>query len=137
LGLGWEYWRNIFAGMLIKFTDQLRTGDFISTDIAVGTIKRISLPRTDLINEKGELVFVPNQRLRNSVVTHLHKTHDVNICVFNVQTREDQTLDDLYQIAYNCPYIAVNRMVTVELKEDGLYQVKATIIDNSFIENAN
>ncbi|MDH3492323.1 MAG: mechanosensitive ion channel family protein [Acidobacteriota bacterium] len=137
LGLGWEYWRNIFAGMLIKFTNQLRKGDFISTNIVRGTIRRISLPRTDIINEKGELVFVPNRRLRNSVVTHLRKTHDVNICVFNVKTRKDQTLDDLYQIAYNCPYIAVNQIVAVELKEDGVYQVKATIIDNSFIENAN
>lgn len=137
LGLLWEYWKNILSGVLIKFTSQFKLEDFISTEIVRGTVVNIYLARTELINEKGELVMVPNNQLRNSVVTHLHKTHDVNICAFTVKAGNSETLEDLYQMAHNCPYIAVNQDIAVERKTGEEWVVKATIIDNSFIEHAN
>ncbi len=135
LGLGWEYWKNMFSGVLIKFTGQINEQDFISTDFVQGTIKTIHLARSELINEKGELVIIPNSRLRNSVVTHLHKIHDVNICVFEVKNSGGLTTNDIHSLAYNCPYISSNQAISVEKRQDQ-YVVKATIIDNSFTENA-
>jgi small-conductance mechanosensitive channel len=137
LGLSWEYWRNIFSGVLIKFNDQFNEGDFVSTDVVTGTFKKIYLSRSELMNEKGELVFVPNHKLRDRVVTHLHKTHDVNICIFNVRTTNDQPLENIYQLAHYCPYISANQEISVEKKQKNNYVIKATIIDNTFTEYAN
>jgi small-conductance mechanosensitive channel len=137
LGLGWEYWKNIFAGVLIKFNDQFKKGDFISINKIKGTLKTIRLSRSELINEKGELVVIPNNELRNKVLTHLHRTQDVNICIFNVKNTIDQSPEAIYKLAYDCPYISGNQEISVEKKQKNEYIIKATIIDNSFIEYAN
>lgn len=137
LGLGWEYWKNIFAGVLIKFNDQFKKGDFISTNKIKGTLKTIYLSRSELINEKGELVVIPNNRLRNKVLTHLHRTQDVNIRIFNVTNTNNQSSEDIYKLAYDCPYISGNQEISVEKNQKNEYLIKATIIDNSFIDYAN
>lgn len=137
LGLGWEYWKNIFAGVLIKFNDQFKKGDFISTNKIKGTLKTIHLSRTELQNEKGEWVVIPNNELRNRVLTHLHSPQDLNICIFNVKDPANHSSEALYKLAYDCPYISGNREISVEKKRKDEYIIRATIIDNSFMESAN
>ncbi len=137
LGLGWEYWRNIFAGIMIKFNNRFKAGDFISTNQIQGTLKTINLSRSELVNEKGELVIIPNNEIRNTVLTHLHRTQDVNICIFNVTTSQDQTSQGVSKMAYDCPYISANQEIAVEKQKPNEFIVRATIIDNSFIEYAN
>ena len=61
-GVGFNYWRNVFAGILIKFSNQFRAGDIISADFAQGQLSAIHLSQTKLINDKGELVVIPNAK---------------------------------------------------------------------------
>ena len=71
--VGFNYWRNVFAGILIKFSNQFRAGDIISADFAQGQLSAINLSQTKLVNDKGELVVIPNSKIRAAVLKQLYK----------------------------------------------------------------
>ncbi len=137
LGLGWNYWRNVFSGILIKFKNQLKRGDFISTDFTKGVIRSVSLAQSELVNDKGELVIIPNYKLRSSVLKHLQETNNVKVYTFLFTSSKNESVDDIYHLALNCPYISVNQEIVVKRDISNKFQIKASIIDNSFAERVN
>lgn len=137
LGLGWNYWRNVFSGILIKFKNQLKRGDFISTDFTKGVIRSVSLAQSELVNDKGELVIIPNYKLRSSVLKHLQETNNVKVYTFLFTSSKNESVDDIYHLALNCPYISVNQDIVVKRDISNKFQIKASIIDNSFAERVN
>ncbi len=136
LGLGWNYWRNIFSGILIKFNNQFKVGDRISTDFTSGILKNIYLDETELINDEGELVSIPNYKLNLAVLKHHFKKNTIETHLFRVKTRSNLNSEAIYQYAIDCPYISANQEITIIKKGEKKYAVKASIIDNSFIEKA-
>jgi small-conductance mechanosensitive channel len=137
LGLGWNYWRNVFSGILIKFKNQLKVGDYISTDFTKGIIRSVSLAQSELVNEKGELVIIPNYKLRSSVLKHLQETNNVKVYTFLVKSSNKESVEDIHKLALNCPYISVNQDIVVKREQSNKFQIKASIIDNSFVEMIN
>ncbi len=137
LGLGWNYWRNVFSGILIKFKNQLKVGDYISTDFTKGIIRSVSLSQSELVNEKGELVIIPNYKLRSSVLKHLQETNNVKVYTFVVKSSNKESVEDIHKLALNCPYISVNQDIVVKREQSNKFQIKASIIDNSFVEMIN
>ncbi len=135
LGLGWNYWRNVFYGIIIRFKDQLKKGDYISTDFTKGKIKSVYLSQSELINDKGELIIIPNYKLRSSVLKYLQETNNIKVYSFSVTSSNNESTNDIYRFALNCPYISVNHDIIVERNHSNKFQVKASIIDNSFIES--
>jgi small-conductance mechanosensitive channel len=136
-GIGWNYWRNVFAGILIKFSSQFRVGDIISSDYAVGELNAVMLSQTQLINSKGELVVIPNYKIREGVLKQLYQKHNLQTHSFVVKIAQDKTSEDLYQLALACPYISANQDIVIEKKQLDEYLLKVSIIDNSFIEKVN
>lgn len=137
LSIGWEYWKNVFAGVLIKFTEQFKEGDYISTDFIKGTLVKVYISRSELINEKGESVLIPNSKLRNSVMTHLQKVSEVNVKIFTLETPKNYSSNEVKHFVYLCPFISANQEIQIEKKEANKFLIKATIIDNSFVENVD
>lgn len=132
-GLGWNYWRNIFSGILIRFNNQFKVGDFISTDFASGELKTINLAQSELLNEVGELVIIPNFKLRNSVLKHLAKKSNVKMYTFNVKA-ENNSLELLRLKAINCPYVSANHSINIESNTEGRYAVKLALVDAVFVD---
>jgi len=136
VGLGWNYWRNIFSGILIKFNNQFKVGDRISTEFASGILKNIYLDETELINDEGELLRIPNYKLNTAVLKQHFNKNTVETHLFKVKTTYASNSETIYQHALNCPYISANQDISVQKKGENKYQIKASIIDNSFIEKA-
>lgn len=136
-GVGFNYWRNVFAGILIKFSNQFRAGDIISADFAKGQLSAINLSQTKLINDKGELVVIPNAKIRAAVLKQLYKKNNVQTHSFRVQTTKDQSAEDLYRLVLNCPYISANQKINVEKKANEEYLIQVSVIDNSFVDKVN
>jgi small-conductance mechanosensitive channel len=134
LGLGWNYWRNIFSGTLIKFNNQFKPGDRITSEFASGTLKNIYFDETELINDEGELVIIPNHKLNTAVLKHHFKKDSVETHLFKIKTNNKSNVDTIYRNAINCPYISANQEIIITKKGDNKYTIKASIIDNSFIE---
>ena len=136
-GVGFNYWRNVFAGILIKFSNQFRAGDIISADFAQGQLSAIHLSQTKLINDKGELVVIPNAKIRTAVLKQLYKKDNVQTHSFKVQVATDQNAEDLYRLVLNCPYISANQEISVEKKSNEEYLIQVSVIDNSFVDKVN
>jgi len=136
-GAGWSYWRNVFSGLVIKLNSQLKIGDAIDIEITKGEIRSIGLSQSELINENGELVFVPNYKLRNSVLRHLNKKANVQMHVFVISVSAQRTLKTIYNLALECPFISANQKIEVERLNQNEVVVRASVIDNTFIDNVN
>ena len=136
LGLGWNFWSNIFAGIVIRFTNQFEHGEVISTEFAKGELKSIHLSQSELINDKGETIIVPNKKLRGAVLTHYHKKSNVQMHAFKVEYT-DKTIESIYQLAINCPFISVNQKIEVARIKGNEFIIYAAVIDSSFIDKVN
>jgi len=136
LGLGWNFWSNIFSGVIIRFNNQFEPGEVISTDFAKGELKAINLSQSELINDKGETIVVPNKKLRNAVLTHYHKKSNVQMHSFTVEFT-DKTIEAVYQLALNCPFISANQKIEVERIQGNEFTINAAIIDSSFVDKVN
>jgi small-conductance mechanosensitive channel len=136
-GIGFNYWRNVFAGILIKFSNQFRMGDIISADFAQGQLSAINLSQTKLVNDQGELVVIPNAKIRTAVLKQLYKKNNVQTHSFKVQVTAKQSAEDLHRLVLNCPYISANQEISVEKKSGVEYLVQVSVIDNSFVEKVN
>jgi len=136
LGLGWNFWSNIFSGIVIRFTNQFEPGEVISTDFAKGELKAINLSQSELINDKGETIVVPNKKLRGAVLTHYHKKSNVQMHSFTVEFA-DKTIEAVYQVALNCPFISANQKIEVERTQGNEFTINAAVIDSSFVDKVN
>ncbi len=136
-GAGWNYWRNVFSGLVIKLNTQLRIGDVIDIEFARGELRSIGLSQSELINESGELVVVPNYKLRTSVVRHLNKKTNVQMHAFNISVSAQWTLEAMKNLALECPFVSANQKIEVERLSSDEVVVRAAVIDNAFIDNVN
>ena len=136
LGLGWNFWSNIFSGIVIRFTNQFEPGEVISTDFAKGELKSINLSQSELINDKGETIVVPNKKLRGAVLTHYHKKSNVQMHSFTVEF-SDKTIEAVYQVALNCPFISANQKIEVERTQGNEFNINAAVIDSYFVDKVN
>jgi len=136
LGLGWNFWSNIFSGIVIRFTNQFEHGEVISTEFAKGELKSINLSQSELINDKGETIVIPNKKLRNAILTHYHKKSNVQMHSFTV-VFANKTIEAVYQLALNCPFISANQKIEVVRIQDNEFTIYAAVIDSSFIDKVN
>ena len=137
VGLGWSYWRNVFAGIIIKFNNQLKIGETISTDFVTGELRSINFSQSEFNNQKGELVIIPNHKLRTSVLKHLYEKSNIQTHSFKVRVEGNQSSKSIYNLAINCPYIAVNQKIEVEQINSDEFVVKAALVDSSLVDRVN
>ena len=137
IGLGWTYWRNIFSGIVIRFNQELKEGDMISTDFASGEIVNINLAQSELKNAEGELIIIPNYRLKSAVLKQLHEKKTIKTHSFTIKTDEDLKSEDVYQRALNCPYLSSNQEINVEKKGVGEFILKAIVVDECFLDEVD
>lgn len=135
LGIGWTFWTNFFAGNMIKFTNQFKVNDTISTDIASGTIKAIKMTYTEVINTKGELMVIPNDQLKKATLKHQNKKNIIKTHTFTCNVTDTLNYTKVYDYALNCPFITANQDVSI-VKHGDTYEIKAMLLDDSFKEKA-
>ncbi len=136
LGLGWNFWSNVFSGIVILFTNQFELGEVISTEFAKGELKSIKLWHSELINDKAETIIIPNRKLRETVVTHYHKKNNVQMHTFSVEFA-NKTIEEIYQMTLYCPYISANQKIEIVRIQGNEFNIKAAVIDSAFVEKLN
>ena len=136
-GAGWNYWRNVFSGLVIKLNSQPKIGEAIDVEFAKGVIKAIGMSQSELINESGETVVIPNDILRTSVFKHLNKETNVQVHSFIITTSTGRTIEAIYSMTLECPFVSANQKVEVDRMGPNEVVVRASVIDNSFIDKVN
>ncbi|HFB99385.1 MAG TPA: mechanosensitive ion channel family protein [Phaeodactylibacter sp.] len=137
LGLGWNFWRNIFSGIVIKFNNQFKKGETISSDFATGVLQSIHLAQSELVNSKGEVVIIPNYKLRTSVLKRLYKKNNIQTHRFQIKTHNKTATESIYQKALYCPFLSANQKIQVERINEQEFILKAFVIDTIFVDEVN
>jgi len=135
IGLGWNYWRNVFTGILIKLNNDYMVGETITTQNHEGIIKHIGYSHTHIINSEGELILIPNFNLRTSILKKHSKKSNIQSHSFIIDAKEFITSKDIYAKALNCPFISGNQTIEIKKSDNDSFVVKATVIDDSFVED--
>lgn len=130
VGIGWSFWTNLFAGILIRFTNQFKPGDHIAADFGSGEIKSIQSTYVELRNDKNELLMIPNLQLKNTVVKQLNIRQSPNTSKFSCPGHF--TYEQVYLHAINCPYLTANQHISIEKSTDDSFEIRAMLIDESF-----
>jgi len=125
LGLGWNHWRNIFSGIVIKFNKELAIGETITTNFVTGTLSKIGFAETRLINSNGEIISIPNFKLKNSVLKKISKLNNST----SITIQSSLTTQEIYNQALVCPYISGNNKIEVKAIENNQFVIKITLID--------
>ena len=134
LALGWNYWLNFFAGVTIKFTNQFKVDDHVSTEFAVGKIQAIKMAFTEIQNNHGELIVVPNNLLKNAVLKHVNQKNKLRTSTFTCSG--EHSYAKVYNYAINCPFLSGNQKIDVTKTQDNAYQIKAMLLEDSFKDEA-
>jgi hypothetical protein len=132
--IGWGFWINFFAGIIVKFTNQFKVNDHISTDLIAGKIKDIKSTYTEIISNKGELLIIPNSQLKKAVLKHLNQKNTLNTSTFICAGK--LSYKEVYKHALNCPYVIGNQAIRIVKNKNKKYLVKATLLDESYKEDA-
>lgn len=133
---GWSYWTQLFAGVIIKFSNTLKVEDSIATDSVSGNIRKIYYTHTEIINKKGELISIPNTKLNRQVIKHVNDAKTLNPFIYKLKPKASVTYDKLYQKVLNCPYFTANKEVKLDKKNKNTYMINAMLLDESFKEKA-
>ena len=134
LFIGWTFWIDIFAGMMIKFTNQFQINDNISTTLITGKVKAIKITFTEVLNSKGELSTIPNSKLHKALLKHLNKKNTLNTSTFVCSG--NLSYDEAYNYALNCPYFTGNQKIKIAKDNNHEYEIKAMLLDETFKEDA-
>ena len=130
VGIGWSLWTNLFAGIMIRFTNQYKPGDHIAADFGSGEIRFIHSTYTELRNDKSELIKIPNLQLKNAVVKQLNIRQSPNTSKFSCTGHF--TYEQVYLHAINCPYLTANQDIAIEKSTNNTLEIRAMLIDESF-----
>jgi small-conductance mechanosensitive channel len=135
---GLDFWRNAFAGVLLHLEGRLSPGDVIKATTAEGNLTALRLTHTELITPEGELIRLPNQEVRRTVLRQTPSRRDLEVYNFIVQPKEDQVLDKqaVQEFARQCPWVNASRPIEVIKRNDGTFNLKAFLIDQQFREEA-
>lgn len=82
---------NLAGGFIILFSKPFKSGDFIETNGASGTVDRISILYTQLNTPDNKAIFVPNGLVLNAKVT-------------NFTAHGTRRVDNAFSISYNDDY---------------------------------
>ncbi len=132
--VGWSFWTNLFAGILIRFTQQFKVGDQIKTDFGSGQITGIHSTYTELRDENREMLLIPNIQLKNTVVKQMSIRQSPNIDKFSCSG--NFSYDQVYLHAINCPYLTANQKISIEKTTNNTFEIRAMLLDQSFREKA-
>lgn len=131
---GSSFWKNIFSGVIIQLSGQIQLGEMIAIDDHTGTVEHLGVAQSVIVNHDGEKINLPNSQLRSSALRHVRKKSNIELYSFTVHGGANETVDSLYQLALNCPYISANQTIDIKRVAGQEFYVKTSIIDSAFID---
>ncbi len=127
LALGWDYWRNVFSGIVLKFNDELAVGEIISTNEVTGTLIKIGFAETKLQNNSGEIVTIPNLKIKNAILKKISK--DFSNSNEPITIHSTLSAHEIYRLILACPYVSGNKKIEIKSIDKEVYSIKMTLLD--------
>ena len=123
---------NFCGGLIILTFKPFRVGDTIEYNNYIGTVKKIELFYTKMLNPQNELVIIPNGIITNTEIR-------------NIKQNGERRLDLRIGVSYNSDIQKVKNILNRIVREETMNEVEETEIknnlltklQNSLLENKN
>jgi small-conductance mechanosensitive channel len=90
---------NLFAGITIMVSKQVRPGDYVRLDSAQeGTITDITWRYTTIATTTANMVIIPNSKLASAIVTNYHLPEDVTLLAIKVRVGYGSDLERVEEV---------------------------------------
>lgn len=97
---------NVAGGFILLFTKPFKTGDYIETETAAGTVKAVNILYTELRTFDNKAVYIPNGTVSNATLTNHTKC-------------DTRRLDLIYAVPLSAEFIKAQEIVLRTSAEHG------------------
>ena len=133
-----DFWKNYFAGIILKFGDKLQCGDSITVNEHTGTIVEFGNRAIKMMSDIGEEMLIPYRLVNTEVKIGQKSTPKTLLKTFvleNEGNKQVGTKQKIESAIYNNPWIIISNPVNVMLEGE-----KATlsfyVLNKEFYEKA-
>jgi len=119
--IGGKYWRDVVAGLTVKFEDRISKGDYLTKDEYEGVVQQMGIRGILIRIKNGENAFIPYRNLTDFRVRKLDRGVKNELNTVLVQFKPDIPMDlameklriEILQI----PYTLLTQPVQIEVVE--------------------
>ncbi len=133
-----DFWRNYFSGIAIKFSDNFQLDDFITINGHSGRVAEFGNRTLKIITPKGEEILSPyrfvNKEIKiehQSVPKTLFKTLEINIA----PTDKRDVQQTIAAALYTNPWVIISSPIDVAIR-DGKATLRFYVLNNELFEKA-
>ena len=133
-----DFWRNFFAGLVIRFGDKIQVGDSITTNDTSGKIIAFDARAMRILNALGEEVIIPYQRINAEVRIAQKRLPKVLFKTFvleGVVQDYAKAKQQLEAALYQNPWIILSKPINIAL-EDQRASLSYYVLNNDFFEKS-
>jgi hypothetical protein len=131
--IGFNFWKDFFTGIYLKFSGNLNTNDYISIKGLKGKLLKFNVRNIQVETENDEVMYIPyRQFLENEVSKKLNKGElrskkiELNLSDDN----QNKNLNYIKQIVLLCPWVNSHKPVRVEKINRNTYIVTVYASDD-------
>ena len=119
--IGGKYWRDVIAGLTVKFEDRITEGDFLTKEGYEGVVQELGIRGILLRMKNGENAFIPYRNLTDFKVRKLDRgiKNELNTVIvkFVPKIPMDTAMDQLRVEILQIPYTILTQPVQIEVVE--------------------
>jgi hypothetical protein len=131
--IGFNFWKDFFAGVYLKFSGNLNTNDYISINRLKGKLLKFNARNIQIETENDEIMYVPyRQFLENEVSKKLNKgeLRSKKIVLNLSDDNPNNNLSKIKQIVVLCPWVNSHKPIKVEKNNNNSFEVTVYASDD-------
>ena len=118
----WSFIRNFFAGMILYFSDEYKSGGLVLLLENSGTIETIGVFYTALKQDNNTLIYVANSQISKSIVSRQISIKERNVIEFNIQFPKGGAVTELSaklrKTLLSNPWVDASEPIKIDLKNN-------------------
>ncbi len=140
--LGWNFWKDFFAGLLFRLERKLDLGDVIHFEGTngkrqEGIVHTINSRSISILQTNGESILIPYHRLDDLILSKSHPEGNLLRHTFTVEVKETNPAKakmQLQKLLFECPWSVPAQSPIIEDLGNGAFQVTSFTTDSEAAE---
>jgi len=134
----YDFWKNYFAGIILRFSDKIQPGDSITVNDYSGKIIEFGNRALKMVSSGGEEILIPYQRINAAIKIGQKNVPKVLFKTFvleGVVKDHAKAKQQLEKALFNNPWIIISKPVTIALEEQRA-SLSFHVLNNDFFDMA-
>lgn len=134
----YDFWKNYFAGIILRFSAKIQVGDTITINDYSGKIMEFGNRALKMISPIGEEILIPYQRINAELKIgqkHVPKVLNKTFVLEGAVKGHVRAKQQLEKALYKNPWIIISKPISIAL-EDQRATLSFYVLNNDFFDKA-